>query len=535
MRRALLDMRPDRFEDIIALVALYRPGPMANIPTYCARKHGMEQPDYIHPKLEPILRETYGVIIYQEQVMQAAQILAGYSLGEADLLRRAMGKKIRKEMQAQRERLRPGAIERGIERAQADAIFDLLERFADYGFNKSHAAAYALVAYQTAYLKANYPVEFLAASMTLDMGNTDKLAEFRAEAERLGIKVEPPSVNRSGVDVRGRGQHASIYALAALKGVGAPGGRSDRRGARRAAVRRPRRLRRAASIRARSTSACWKASPPPAPSMRSSRTARASFAGVDAMLARAQRAHEAAAVGQNELFGGAAQPRADRAAGGRALAAGRAAAARIRGGRLLPVRPSARRLRRACCKKLRVQSWAEFCARGESRRDRRPRRRHRGRRAPSGAPRPATRWASSACPIRPGITRRSCSPKGLPQYRDLLEPGTAVLLFLSARSAGRRGARAHPVGRAARCRRRQAAAKACACSCATTDAARSRRQAAASRRRARAARATARSAWCCCLRGGAEVEVKLPGRFKVSPQIAGAIKAVPGVVQVEAV
>ena len=189
MRRALLDMRPDRFEDIIALVALYRPGPMANIPTYCARKHKMEEPEYIHPKLEPILRETFGVIVYQEQVMQAAQLLAGYSLGQADLLRRAMGKKIRSEMQQQRAHFVKGSTERGIERQQADAIFDLLERFAEYGFNKSHAAAYALVAYQTAYMKANYPVEFLAASMTLDMGNTDKLSEFRTEAERLGIKV----------------------------------------------------------------------------------------------------------------------------------------------------------------------------------------------------------------------------------------------------------------------------------------------------------------------------------------------------------
>src|SRR6266550_3668524 len=205
MRRALLDMRPDRFEDIIALVALYRPGPMANIPTYCARKHRMEEPDYIHPKLEPILRETFGVIVYQEQVMQAAQILAGYSLGEADLLRRAMGKKIRAEMQKQCSRFVSGCVERDIERGQAEAIFELLERFADYGFNKSHAAAYALVAYQTAYMKANNPVEFLAASMTLDMGNTDKLSEFRAEAERLGVKIEPPSVSRSGVDFEVQG------------------------------------------------------------------------------------------------------------------------------------------------------------------------------------------------------------------------------------------------------------------------------------------------------------------------------------------
>ena len=151
--------------------------------------------------------------------MQAAQILAGYSLGEADLLRRAMGKKIRKEMQAQRAIFVEGAIRNGIERYQADAIFDLLERFAEYGFNKSHAAAYALVAYQTAYMKANFPVEFLAASMTLDMGNTDKLAEFRAEAERLGIKVDPPTINRSSVEFEVEG-NTIIYALAALKGVG---------------------------------------------------------------------------------------------------------------------------------------------------------------------------------------------------------------------------------------------------------------------------------------------------------------------------
>src|SRR5262245_27780895 len=219
MRRALLDMRPDRFEDIIALVALYRPGPMANIPTYCARKHKMEEPDYIHPKLEPILRETFGVIVYQEQVMQAAQILAGFSLGQADNLRRAMGKKIRAEMVKQRSIFVDGAVANGVAKAQAEAIFELLERFADYGFNKSHAAAYALVAYQTAYMKANYPVEFLAASMTLDMGNTDKLSEFRTEAERLKIKVVPPSVNRSAVDFEVEG-NAIFYSLAALKGVG---------------------------------------------------------------------------------------------------------------------------------------------------------------------------------------------------------------------------------------------------------------------------------------------------------------------------
>lgn len=219
MRRALLDMKPDRLEDIIALVALYRPGPMANIPIYCDVKHGLKEADYYHPKLKDILQETFGVIVYQEQVMQIAQVLSGYSLGEADLLRRAMGKKIKAEMDAQRDRFVRGAVERGENKAEADTIFDLLAKFADYGFNKSHAAAYALISYQTGYLKANYPVEFLAASMSLELTNTDKLAEFRREAARLGITVEPPNVNRSGVkfDVA---DGAIRYALAAVKGVG---------------------------------------------------------------------------------------------------------------------------------------------------------------------------------------------------------------------------------------------------------------------------------------------------------------------------
>ena len=232
MRRALVDMRPDRFEDIIALVALYRPGPMANIPTYCARKRGSEEPDYIHPKLEPILRETFGVIIYQEQVMQIAQVLAGYSLGEADLLRRAMGKKIRAEMKAQRERFVSGAIERGVERGQAETIFELLERFADYGFNKSHAAAYALVAYQTAYMKANYPVEFLAASMTLDMGNTDKLGGVSQRGEAAGHQGRAAIGQQIGCHVCGRRAHHPLRARRPQRRR-PPGGRNHRRGARR--------------------------------------------------------------------------------------------------------------------------------------------------------------------------------------------------------------------------------------------------------------------------------------------------------------
>ena len=219
MRKALIGMRPDCIEDIIALVALYRPGPMENIPTYNARKHGEEETASIHPRIDHLVKETQGVIVYQEQVMQIAQELAGYSLGEADVLRRAMGKKIRAEMDQQRERFVSGAVERGVGRPQANFIFDLLAKFADYGFNKSHAAAYAVVSYQTAYLKAHYPVEFLAASMTLDMNNTDKLADFRQDAMRLGIEVVPPSVLSSFRDFE-VGENRIFYSLAALKGVG---------------------------------------------------------------------------------------------------------------------------------------------------------------------------------------------------------------------------------------------------------------------------------------------------------------------------
>ncbi|MDX2222927.1 MAG: DNA polymerase III subunit alpha, partial [Rhodospirillaceae bacterium] len=220
MRDVLRKLKPDVFEDIIAVVALYRPGPMDNIESFINRKHGKEPIEYLHPALEPILKETYGIMVYQEQVMQAAQVLAGYSLGSADLLRRAMGKKIKSEMDAQRETFIAGAGARGIGRAKASEIFDTIDKFAGYGFNKSHAAAYALVAFQTAYLKANHAVEFMAASMTLDLGNTDKLASFRGECARLGIPILPPDVNKSET-VFAVEDGAIRYALAAVRNVGA--------------------------------------------------------------------------------------------------------------------------------------------------------------------------------------------------------------------------------------------------------------------------------------------------------------------------
>jgi DNA polymerase-3 subunit alpha len=224
MRDVLRQMRPDRLEDLIAAVALYRPGPMANIPAYCQRKHG-EPWEAPHPELKKILEETYGIMVYQEQVMQIAQAMGGYSLGAADLLRRAMGKKIRAEMDSQREIFTSGAMARGIPQAKAVEVFELMAKFADYGFNKSHAAAYALVSYQTAWMKANHPVPFLAACMSLAIANTDKLAALRQEAERLGIRVLPPSINRSQADFTVEtdtdGKLAIRYALAAVKKVGA--------------------------------------------------------------------------------------------------------------------------------------------------------------------------------------------------------------------------------------------------------------------------------------------------------------------------
>ncbi|MBO9133102.1 DNA polymerase III subunit alpha [Rhizobium sp. B230/85] len=219
MRKALLGMRPDCIEDIIALVALYRPGPMENIPTYNARKHGEEEIESIHPMIDHLVKETQGVIVYQEQVMQIAQVLSGYSLGEADLLRRAMGKKIKAEMDQQRVRFVEGSMKNGVSKVQSDNIFELLAKFANYGFNKSHAAAYAIVSYQTAYMKAHYPVEFLAASMTLDMANTEKVNDFRQDAKRLGIEVVAPSVQTSFRHFQ-TGDRTIFYSLAAIKGVG---------------------------------------------------------------------------------------------------------------------------------------------------------------------------------------------------------------------------------------------------------------------------------------------------------------------------
>ncbi|WP_313251511.1 DNA polymerase III subunit alpha [Stenotrophomonas sp.] len=220
MRRLLKDARPDRFEDLIALVSLYRPGPMDLIPSFNARKHGQEEIIYPDPRTEAILKDTYGIMVYQEQVMQMAQIVGGYSLGGADLLRRAMGKKVPAEMAKHREIFREGAAKGGVDGPKADEIFDLMEKFAGYGFNKSHAAAYALVSYQTAWLKRHYPAEFMAATLSSDMDNTDKVVGFLAEVRNLNLTVLPPRVNDSAYMFEAANADTIRYGLGAIKGVG---------------------------------------------------------------------------------------------------------------------------------------------------------------------------------------------------------------------------------------------------------------------------------------------------------------------------
>lgn len=220
MRALLREAQPSRFEDLIALNAMFRPGPMENTGTFCARKHGREDIVYPHPLIEPILSETYGIMVYQEQVMQTAQILGGYSLGGADLLRRAMGKKKPEEMAEHRSIFREGAAKQGITQSKADEIFDLMEKFAGYGFNKSHAAAYSLLAYHTAWIKVHYCAEFFAANMTVEMGNTDKLQILIADAKSFGIEFEAPDVNQGEVEFIPISDTRIRYGLGAVKGSG---------------------------------------------------------------------------------------------------------------------------------------------------------------------------------------------------------------------------------------------------------------------------------------------------------------------------
>ena len=525
MRKALVEMKADRLEDIIALVALYRPGPMANIPLYCARKLGEERPEYPHPKLEPVLRETFGVIIYQEQVMQAAQVLSGYSLGEADMLRRAMGKKIKAEMDAQRERFVDGAVERDIPKPKADEIFDLLAKFADYGFNKSHAAAYALISYQTAYLKANFPVEFLAASMTLDKANTDKLSEFRLEAQRMGLVVEPPSINLSGVDFEVDAAKKTIrYALSAVKGAGEGQvaaivrARGDRPFASLGDV--------AARLNPREVNKKVLESLAAAGAFDELEPDRARvFGGIESMLAVANRMHGERQAGQGAMFGdGDEVPVLNLPVSGRSW-------------------PAAERLKRefdaigfflsghplddyaGVLKRLAVKRWVDFVREVKA--------------GASGARLAATvldrteRRTKSGNKI--GIVDLS-DPTGqyeaimfqetLNSHRDLFEKGNAVLLDVQASAEGDEvrvrilkaealEAAACRIGKGLRVHLRDAGALDAICA-------------------ALGRRGDGEISFMVPLDGGErEAEVKLRERYAISPEVANALRALQGVTQVE--
>ena len=220
MKDLLVKAHPNNFEDLIALIALFRPGPMENIPQYLESKNTDIEIEDLHELINPIIADTYGVIIYQEQVIQIAQKLAGYSLGEADLPRRAMGKKIKSEMDAQRDKFINGASSNGVDAKKAEYIFDLVDKFAGYGFNKAHSAAYALIAFQTAYLKANYPLAFMSALLTLDIGNIDKVSSIISETKRMKIEILPPSINYSSHDFLIEGESIR-FSLSSIKNVGA--------------------------------------------------------------------------------------------------------------------------------------------------------------------------------------------------------------------------------------------------------------------------------------------------------------------------
>lgn len=522
MRRAIAGMKPDRFEDIIALVALYRPGPMENIPVYNAVKHGEQEPDCLHPLLEPILMETNGIIVYQEQVMQIAQVLSGYSLGEADLLRRAMGKKIAAEMEIQRARFVDGAVERGINKGQAGTIFDLVAKFANYGFNKSHAAAYALVSYHTAWLKANYPVEFMAASMTLDLGNTDKLGDFRQEARRMGIEIVPPTINRSMVhfDVD---DGKIIYAMGAIKGVGEQAVEHivDVRGdtpftslgdfARRIS---PKFLNKRTLENLVAAGAFDELEP---------NRARV-LEGLDRIMGLAQRTEENKSLGQDELFGGSdgeeplQLPDAAPWTGEEKLQREHSAI-----GFYLSAHPLDDF--GPLMEKMRVQPWAKFAEavkKGAS----------AGRLAGTVLSKQERKTRTGS---RMGIVRLSDATgqyegllfkEKLEQFRDQLEPGRSVILLVGADmrddEPSIRIEQVDPIEKVVT--RLQKSMRVFL---------RDERPVESLRRHLQVRGEGEVTVVVLLDNGTREVEVKLPGKFRLSPEIAGALKAVPGVTDVQ--
>ncbi|WP_342641915.1 DNA polymerase III subunit alpha [Rhodoligotrophos ferricapiens] len=515
--------QPSVLEDIIALVALYRPGPMDNIPKYLAAKHGEEAPEFLHETVTPITADTYGVIIYQEQVMQIAQVLSGYSLGEADLLRRAMGKKIKAEMDQQKVRFVDGAVAKGVDKAQAEFIFELVAKFAGYGFNKSHSACYGLIAYQTAFLKANYPVEFLAASMSLDVGNTDKLDMFRREAQRLKVKIDPPGINESDVDFVVKDGRIR-YSLAALKNVG------------RGVVEHIVRLREEGGpfrsladfvqrIDPRVVTRRALESMIRAGALNTFNTNRAQLlAGLDAIMSMADRTAQDAASGQNDLFagGGLAEidvplPQVDPWLPMEQLAEEFDAVGFYLSGHPLDDYM-------APLSKIGVETWASFAEKVKTKGA--PAGRLAGtvthrqeRRSKSG-----NRFAFVGFSDPTGQFEAVVFSDQLNQLRDLLEPGNAVILRVEADSEGEEvRLRLHSVEPLDKATENISSGLEIAVRETVSVASLAARLTNGGRAPVRLKVLVDRSH---------EIEIALGNRFTVTPQIKAAIKAIPGVLEV---
>ncbi|MEM6745229.1 MAG: DNA polymerase III subunit alpha, partial [Pseudomonadota bacterium] len=542
MRDALRRLKPTCIEDIIALVALYRPGPMENIPKYCNVKNGREKRDTLHPLIDPILDETQGIIVYQEQVMEIARKMAGYSLGGADMLRRAMGKKIQEAMDAERPKFLAGAAENGVDKAKAQEVWDLLDKFANYGFNKSHAAAYALVSYQTAWLKANHPVEFMAAVMNCDLHLTDKLAVYLREVQRLGIEVVPPCINRCEAtfavepcETTEEAPHGGriLYALGGLKNVGVEAMRllTEARGgrpfetvfdlARRADLKR---------IGKRPLEMLARAGAFDALDANRARV----LAGLDALVAYSAACHEEAASPQNSLFGDAAElppPRLpnpeDWMPAERLQQEHEAIGFYLTGHPLDDYRGALERQR--------VLSYAELHAQATARGGalakvagvvtaRQERKSARG-----------SRFAFVGLSDPTGLYEATCFSEPLEQYRSVLEPGALVVVTVEAEAAEGEVKlllrAAQPVDAAVA----TAAATGLRIFVNDPEAMESLKSRLAYAEAAKGAAAR---------RGGpvnlvlmspefGEVELRLPGEWPLTPQVAGSLKAAPGVVSVE--
>ena len=530
MRETLRKMKCGSLEEITALISLYRPGPMDNIDSYVARKFGTEKVDYLHPTLKPVLDETYGVIIYQEQVMQIAQILAGYSLGEADLLRRAMGKKKKEEMDVQKARFISGASDKGVPQKQSADIFELVAKFAGYGFNKSHAAAYALISYQTGWLKANAAPEFYAATMSLDAGNTDKLAVYVQDAKRFKVAVRPPCINGSGADFEVEGGEV-LYALGAVRNVGVEAMRHVQ-GVREAggpfrdlfdfAERIDPRFVGKRGLENLARAGCFDALQP---------NRAAVLAACDALMGHAQALASERADGQSNLFGGAGEtgrprlPAAPPWSSSQTLDEELAAVGFYLTGHPLEALADTLRARK-------VTLYAEAAAQAEEGGFTAFRMAGVVRRRQEKPGRTGEKLAYLTLSDPSGEYEAMVPPPELLKLRPLLEPGAQLLFRMRARVDG---GQFRLIAESAEPLRAMAAGTEAAVASLRIHLSVGAADMAALHARLDGARGERGAEVVCEMRlpDGREVEVRLPGKYRVDGSVRAAVKTAPGVVHLE--